>query len=333
MMWASVDAPDLDPATAPPLMLVPHSVLIPVAGLKWEQQNCLEPTGGLEALSDVQQHALQQMLAIYAHTGKLADIQTRMPSLALSRDSSLAALLQAGHPNWVKHERSEIMATFLDTRVLNYSYKSASSQNGAPATGAQEILMPLIDLLNHHPEGSHYTSKPEGLRVKARTCGSNGECFARYGYNDAMMLLLHLGYVAREPRFVQSIACEIHADGFGVIRIQQQGHSNLKDLPLIQKNAESATISHLNLEADQPGHALKILTVVAQGLRIQDPVRFAQSAVKAVISANLDYYRTLIAQAQAAAHLPETARVGSMFIEVARHQMSLLEEIGSAAQK
>lgn len=326
-LWATVDRQALAAAEAP-LILVPEPLLVPVADLHWRAASRLEPTTGLERLSPLQRQVLDQMLELYALTGKLADLPLRLPALALAPGSALALRLRTGHPPWEPGTLSPAEA-FLRTRTLGYPAAPLVADAAGPAR--TPVLMPLVDVLNHHPDGARFKTRPSGVRVDPWPCGDGGECYASYGYKDAMTLLLQYGYVAREPRFLHSVACELPVPGLGRLVIQGQHHRPHMDLPALEVLADGLSISHINLDAARPLRARAILRVLVAGLHPKlagaELDSLAQAAWTAVLHANRGYYQDLLALSTAEPEVPVTA----MIAEVARHQLGLLEAIGQAA--
>lgn len=324
-MWASIDQ-DVFATTAPdtPLMFVPECLLIPLNGLEWEQTDQLTPSSGLETLSGLQASALKHMLTLYEHTNKLIEAQACMPGLALPSDSALARLISAGHPDWLGCRPHSVIHTFLSSRSINLGKDAEANPTHA--------LMPLLDVLNHQAAGAIFNVQADGVRVKAKLQGNSNECFVSYGYKDVMSLLLHYGYVAQEPRCVQSITCEVFAEEFGHLSIKDQGQrlNTSKDLPFVKIEPNGMVISHLNLDTDKPKHAYEVLRLMGTGLKLTNLDMGAEKIHNAVLEENISFYKKLEMLSADAIHTPKTALIASMLFDVARHQLALLNELTKA---
>ena len=65
----------------------------------------------------------------------------------------------------------------------------------------QQVLLPLIDLLNHHHAGTCFRIQDGAMRVKTVQAGGN-ECFTHYGNRrDVLDLALHYGHLDQSTPF------------------------------------------------------------------------------------------------------------------------------------
>ena len=307
-LWASVDARAVEAEPDTPLIHVPETLLVPTSDLDWSTPGSLTPSTGLATLDVPQRRMLDLMLELYALTGKLDSIRQCLPELALPPESPLWALLQDSHRAARTPETAQ--QAFIRTRTLGYRRRAKQPEAGmagggeAAKTAKTTVLMPLIDVINHHPDGAAFSTRQGGVRLKPRRSSGTAECHARYGYRDAMVLLLVYGYVAREPRFVQSIRCTVSVPGLGPLTIQGQDHRVPLDLPGLARSEDGTLlISHLNFDADHPRRAMQTLRVIAAGQYPDLPAaeldRMARQADAAIRATNAAHYQQLLGYGEA----------------------------------
>ena len=322
---AAITPQGLAAAPEQPLIAIPRSLLIPVDGIGWQvRDGRLQAVSGLSDLSGPQRLLLERMLSLYNLAGKVEEACRTLPALALQGQEGLLELLRRGRRHWVGTPAPPAEA-FIGTRTLAYS------QYRSPPVGATarpvKVLMPLIDVLNHHPGGAPFAASVEGVSVAVRAKGEDLECFGSYGFRDALSLLLNYGFASTQPQFVQSIACEVDLAGWGRLGIQRQDFIPPRDLPRIDRTHDGVTISHLNLPADRSRHAadrlalaLRMLRPGATGDAVEAAAREAGAQVHAL---NRAYYQQLSAAVDAAAGAG--AQVLDMLRIVIDHQLQALQ--------
>lgn len=288
-LWASAD-PGLEGDADEVLIRVPMALLIPAAGLEWRESPELEVGQGIDRLSAPQREALAAMLVLYRCTGKLSWARQNLPSVVLDGEDDMSRLLsrvQAGSGLW----RQPPPLAFIRSRILGMR-----ADPEAPAA-RHPVLMPLAEILNHHPAGARLGVRPDGLSVRMVRAEGTRECHACYGYKDGLRLLLAYGYVDRCTRFVHCVPGWIDVPHLGRLQVRGIGHQTVHDLPGVTRDAEGLSLSHLNFDADKPRHALEILRFVIGGLRLPlEPVgleRLVWQAHNGLAATTLDYYRHL----------------------------------------
>jgi hypothetical protein len=333
-MWASVDMGAVADTEAP-LIHVPEALLVPTDGLRWVRPDAFDLSSGHEALSPTRRRILDSMLELYRLTGKMDEAARSLVRMVLPIDSPLFLTIKRAHPAVDSQGLSRDPASaLLDTRTLLYSSRADATQSvelEAAMPASSSVLMPLVELLNHHGNGAPFSTRAGGVKVKVRSIGAGAECYARYGYYDAMSLLLFYGYVDLQPRFVQSIACQLNVDGFGSLVIKRQDHRPPLDLPWIERQDGRMTVSHLNFDIESPRRAVSTLRVLAAGLHPKasaaDLDRFALTAWIAVCDTNTLHYREIIGLIGSPAVSGNRVVVEDMLLQVAQHQLKLLDEV------
>ncbi|BAV34060.1 hypothetical protein SCL_1762 [Sulfuricaulis limicola] len=266
---------------------------------------------------------LEIMLELWNQTGKIAaqkktafwGISESDPDLfrrlAAGRNTQFYAKLEDSLYSKDQHERLLIKG-FLMTRTSGLASNISSSER-------TQMLMPIIELLNHHPLAPPYTylfsqNEKNQLAIK-KFCAlpQTTECFVRYGYYDAYDLLLNYGYIESNTFFIRSIPMEISLPGLGTMKVYtstgQMGHKNLPPqiadlgvfLPqfFINRDAGVADVGYLLIPQDTAPHALRrVLGFIIYQLDPKLPAikisEFVEMAEKQVLAENTRFYRDLL---------------------------------------
>jgi hypothetical protein len=193
---------------------------------------------------------------------------------------------------------------FLATRSLGWK--------PSPDQGDRvQVLMPLIDLLNHHRQGAPYAISDGAMRIQAAQAGSS-ECFAHYGHRrDVLDLALHYGHCDHSTPFAHSAPLEITVEGVGTIRVEHQGQRapmHPFDPPRVTLEPNGLRLSHLCCHQEHPERVQTMLVLALQGSLKRgghgeiDARQFAQKGLNAIGEANLHLLNQLAAAAQSSPH-------------------------------
>jgi hypothetical protein len=239
-----------------PLIELPRELLVPVTGAEWAESTerliLRQPPPGITPL---QRALLDLHVDLYNATGKIpwtishhprAVVPGHPPLLDALRDLRPAIYSMADMP-------AEI---FLHTRVfgLKPTSDAAAATPTKPAAKTQ-VLMPLIDALNHHPQGAPFQVDETGLRVRLAQPLGTAECFAAYGgRRDVLDLALHYGYADVATPFAFSAPVSVDAPGLGRLAVgaSRSRPAHPLDPPRVSWDGETLAISHLCCHRQHP---------------------------------------------------------------------------------
>ncbi len=250
------------PGSSGELISMPTELLVPIKGARWSSSDhvlILEQPPA--ELSSLQQELLNLHIALYNATGKLTWFSESHPARLVERSTAVAEALAHVKPaHGQQQPKRSRAAGFLATR--SFSYRASADQSPTP------VLLPLIDLLNHHPQGSPFRIRDGAMRMQvAQTSGS--ECFAHYGQRrDVLDLALHYGYSDLHTPFAHSAPMEIQVDGIGVISVDHQGQRapvHPYDPPRVQISSDGIQLSHLCCNLKHPQRSTTMLRLALQG--------------------------------------------------------------------
>lgn len=152
-------------------------------------------------MSEQQALNLEHLLTFYNQAGKLDSWQTTAVDIGLSEDSDLLAILQQRRLDAQHHKTARekgLIESFFKSRTLSLADPRQKDKKS-------RVLMPLIDLLNHHPSAGSFTPRqtPKGRAIEVSPFIVSGQAFVRYSpMLDAHQSLLTYGFICPNADFV-----------------------------------------------------------------------------------------------------------------------------------
>ncbi len=316
-LWISCSA-EVDGSA---LLIIPDELFIPVTHLEWTGENgVLSYTGNVSLLSPVQKSLLDAMVLVYNATNKINSVAKSLPAQQLPNDQELLCWLKDARPAF-ELPITNPARQFIQTRLND---KNIQIESGEP-TG---YLMPLIDLLNHHPYGPKYGRTDCGawlIPLVKPTLGSD-ECFVRYGKSDSLSLVMWHNYFEPNTRHVAALDCMlIHVD-LGEIRIKGTNATRRKiNAPRLLTGEAVLTLQDLVLEKEQLQTLRTLLGLAVRSKRRElaqpEAEVVANELINLLVEANIQKYTELQKLCQTDAEL---FPLRSLFGQVAEHQLALL---------
>lgn len=238
-----------------PLFRLPRELLVPVDSIQWaSSEDRLQAVAGLESLTAVQRELLTLHVDLYNVSNKLAWAARHLPTLALRTHKSVVDAIQSIRPGFGR-EAIEAAQAFVRTRVFNLEGK--------------RVLMPLMDLLNHHPKGGRFQIDAASMTMAVAQPGDDDECFAVYGgRRDVLDMALHYGYAdARIPyACVAPLTCELAELGRLEITSRRVQALHPLDPPQVTYDDAGVTLSHLTCDNRHPSRLHMVLRLALLGL-------------------------------------------------------------------
>jgi hypothetical protein len=275
------------------LFFLPRELLVPIDGARWsprtDRLELLAPPPGLDA---VQQELLDLHIDLFNAAGKLQDWHDGHPRRAVWDHAAVRNAIEAIRPG-----AGDVPPCAAEGFLAERSF-------GLRPHGGRrvEVLMPLIDLLNHHFQGSPYFVDDTAMTIQVAQ-PDDAECFAHYGgRRDVLELALRYGYLDLRTPFAYSAPLALEVDGIG--RIVVLGERLLPahelDPPRLQLQPDRLEISHLCCDERHPARLVTMLRLALmgaareRGLPAQSADRAAASALAAIGEANLRMLACLV---------------------------------------
>lgn len=325
-----LDAPHPD---APPLLIVPDELFIPVTDLDWEPHDeHLRYRGDTRHLNVAQRTILDAMVDLFNAVDKVRVIGQGYPLHALSRDPELLALIREARPAFPpdgaeSNDASPAMRV-VGSRLIRARWEGEEGPKG--------FFMPMIDLLNHHPFGARYRrTDADQWRIDVHHPNDGDEVFVRYNRADALGVALRLGYFEPATRHVASVRCEVAVPTIGRVLVRGVGaRSRRLPVPQLARDDEQGwVLSQLVLESQRMPALRSLLELPLQVAAPQrDPVEVrsdVESLLSEVLAANVDFYQRLRDLCLTAPDPPVDGRLRPLFADVSAHQLQLLDQASS----
>ena len=293
------------PETTGPLISMPTDLLVPIAGAEWTSSpDALQLLESPAAATPVQRELLQLHAELYNATGKLHWWSNRHPARLSENSREVAASLELLKPGHRAQPERSAAEGFLATRSFGWRPNPEQQQR-------HTVLMPLIDLLNHHHKGAPYRIIDGAMQIKAKQAGER-ECFAHYGHRrDVLDLALHYGHCDLSTPFAHSAPLEIAVEGLGYIRVENQGQrapAHPFDPPRVILDPDGLRLSHLCCDQAHPERVQTMLRLALQahlkrrGYDDALALQIANSGLGAIGEANVLLLKQLAAAAQPSSH-------------------------------
>jgi hypothetical protein len=276
---------------------MPTPLLVPIEAARWgDGATALELLAPPETASPVQQELLQLHAALYNATGKLRWWSTQHPARLVERCPAVAEALLPLKPGHGKSPQDSTAAQcFLATRSFGWKEELEDGPQ-------RRVLLPLIDLLNHHHRGASFRIDAGAMRIATAQPDDSGECFAHYGGpRDGLDLALHYGHANCSTPFAHCAPMQINVAGVGSIQVEYQERSRPAhplDPPRVRLEEEGVRISHLCCHLEHPERERIVLKLALQALLQRqghpqaEAQRLAQRGLEALGAANITCWGT-----------------------------------------
>lgn len=226
---ASADGDD------PWLMRIPTSTLVPVDEVTWPDEPPLRLLAAPGELTPIQVDVLEACTAVMAAAGTWEHFRATHPRATVS-DADAIAVIQSLHPAF---SPATSAAAMLKTRTIRLALGDKEPTS---------YLMPMLDLVNHHPAAPAYAHEDGYLSISTWRAADRGECFVSYGSNrDVLGIALAYGYVDTSITRVNALPGEYALPGGGTLRLVRASR------PEVTHDPGSLTMIGAAWDASDPG--------------------------------------------------------------------------------
>lgn len=234
----------------------------------------LVPVDRPEEMSAVQRDLFEAHLAVYDAAGKMEWAHSHLPAVVLADRPDALAVVQRLRPSFGQTRKS-VRDAFVATRVLG-------GKGG-------RVLMPVVDLVNHHPSGSPFRRSGRSLRLTAARATGGTECFACYsGRLDVIDQVLSYGFVLDEFHVTGAVPVQVEVDGLQVsVRGRPASSRDVLDPPEVGFDGSTLVLSHLTFDAEHPRRTETVLALA---------VRLAMKRIHGSDPGESDLTRRLLAE-------------------------------------
>ena len=325
------------------LISVPEEILLPIDEI---QMRISGDEIVIDSFADTatpeRRRLSEQMIEIYNLCGKIPAHRAASPRFGFPENGDIARLLAEGRDlrnHSVDSEHDPLLSDFMHCRVFSHNEGGTGKR--------RQVLMPVIDFFNHHPDAYGYLAEtarhPDHpvIGVEHWKPGpETRECYVCYSLFDSYDLAVHYSYLERGCRFVKSVPLVIGLEGLGSLRVRAAGAVALqRELPsrlldlrawmpvIILSSPQEIELSHLIIPGFSDQHALRrVLATMISAWRpdmdLEAVAEHVADAERAVLTENIRYYERLAEGLRQGAE-PSSA-IAQSTLEMAISQLSLL---------
>lgn len=297
---------------AGPLAALPWDLLVPIDDVAWSAAvDRLEVTSYGPDVIGIRRDLLDLLVALFNATGKLPWYAQWHPRGALAETDPLVAAIRRVRPHFTPERGA---AGYLRARLFRLPDRARveGPAEDDHATGGlrPSVLMPILDLVNHHPDSAPFAVAPGRLSIAISRGPGTRECFVRYRARaDALSLALQYGFVAPDVRFAFSAPVSVPVEGVGDVEIAAVTPAFVGDatFPVTARTANGLRLSHLIFDAGHPERSSAAVALPVRALAMQRGMTdakartIADDAYAQIVAANLDLLDRLVGEAASTA--------------------------------
>ncbi len=174
-------------AAGEPLLRIPREAFVRVDRVEWSiDEDRIVIAQVPDDCGDLEWEMLYLQVALHNACGKLAWMRRTHPSLDPGLPEDLVDAVRAVVPSF----RTPMMDA-IDLLWANRCFRLPMEPGGSP----ERVLVPIVDLLNHHADGATGDVNGEGFQVTATPAFGTRECALDYGMErDAMEMAVVYGF-------------------------------------------------------------------------------------------------------------------------------------------
>jgi len=228
-----------DAGSESPLFHIPQTAFVRVDEVIWgEGDERLEILSVPDYFGDIELEMLYLQVALHNQCGKLPWLAKTHPWLAPEIPADVINAVRQVVPAFRQTPMSA-----RDALWANRCFKISIDSN--PDT--QRLLIPLVDLLDHHSQGSTGSWTGSAFEVTAVHPFETTECFLNYGMGrDALEMAAVYGFVDLTSTIANSAPIDFVVPEVGLVRVLDNGRDAAGiNLPLVVDTSSGlTTLSH-----------------------------------------------------------------------------------------
>ncbi len=225
----------------PWLMRIPESTLVPVDRIVWAPEPPLQVIDA-PGLTPLQRAVLDACVDVMREASTWEHYRGTHPRATIS-DPQAVSILQSLHPAF---SPAKDAGSMLKTRTIRMTVHDEDSQS---------YLMPMLDLVNHHPGSPAYLREDGYLSIATSQASPGGECFVSYGSTrDVLGIALAYGYLEDSITRVNALPGDHPLPGGGTLRLVRASR------PEQSREADVITVIGAAFDATDPRVARESIT-------------------------------------------------------------------------
>ena len=305
------------------IIQIPEALLLPIEDFSLSLvDDYLFLTGHKSETTTLRLEIIQILIEIYNLTQKIRHYRTTCPLSLEFAAPDIYKILTSGrrYPSFERmgslQNINPVVYGMLKTRTMQYRRADSNTNQ------LTEVIMPVIDFLNHHPVAPVYIKSADQTGNNALSARgfcpdpTTGECFVRYGIFDSYDAFLRYGYVERHSQFVTSIPMKVDIPGLGYLTIRADNRETVQvprkefaGLSLyfpaysVDRHSRSAVLGYLRIPQQHAPFALRrvlgiVIHEIEPNLTITQANSIVESLEPVILSRNMDFYQNLYSNLQ-----------------------------------
>lgn len=230
------------------LLRIPREVFVRVDEVIWSTDaDRLQVIAVPDDFGDLETEMLYLQVALHNQCGKLPWMSRTHPSLAPDLSDEAIDATRALVPSF-RAQRADVRDVLWANRCFRLGLEADATQ--------ARVLVPIVDLLNHHTAGASGNWNDNIFTVPASRPFGTDECALNYGmHRDALETAVAYGFVDDSAQIAHSTAVSVEVPGIGEVRVS--GHGRASDgslLPLTSQAHPGLTVLNrltFNVDGDE----------------------------------------------------------------------------------
>ena len=262
-------------------IVVPERVLVP-------EEAWTDPDAVRELEPDTRRaHELVDQL--FRHCRKIERFAPLSPRVAASSDPDLVTALASTRAQPAESIPVDPVRAFLGSRAIHV-------RRAEPPAGRIGVLMPVVDLANHHPDAEQFSISRGALSITARPTGVWPEFAVRYAWSrDALDLAIWFGFLHEGTRTANCVPVRIELPHDLVLQVDGRRPRQQRP-PSIRPIDDGIAIADVQFRDDGASASETYLgmavtaMLVERGTSAQEAGTTAARVVEQVVDRNVEIY-------------------------------------------
>lgn len=230
-----------------PLMAIPRAALVRVDAVTWAKDpSSLRVEELPDDVGDIELSLIYVQSALHNQVERLAWISRSHPAVT-ELPVDVVDAMRAFVPGF--------RATTTTPRDALFANRCLRVDLG-DGRGVQRVLVPVLDLLNHHAGGAAPQWDGQTFTIATARAEGTAECFLDYGLErDALEFAAVYGFADRSATVAHLPRVTADVPGFGRVEVETAGRRESGDFaPLtVAERRDTISISHVTLSTDPDG--------------------------------------------------------------------------------
>ncbi len=322
------------------LLKVPNSCLLPLHQFELAYEDgSIQLVKSWRRVTRTRQRLMELTLALYNASDKVERFARTSPEIILGSDHPMTKILASG--DGLADSTASRRTTTADQAARKLEQFLGSRTYGTRFGRLRSVLIPVLDLMNHHPMGSGFKERREDKFISVEVSHpvqEKDECFVNYGNNkDTLDFFRYYHFVPMTLPYLLSIPVVLSPTSGSFIHInrgyrehqQAESHFIKKLPPRLHLNNNIVSCENIRISEQNTSDNMSVgidFMVKMLGKSMGFPVTedLIRETKFNLLEANRNYYTGLIKLANAEAVTIRNQALLENVVLMSEHQLALL---------